>query len=70
MILAEFLDVIDDDSILTIIYRLPQTKETRRFITTAGLVSYPFVKERVKYIEPDYGTGDYYIYLKDAINMK
>ena len=70
MILAEFLDVIDDYSIVTIIYRLPQTKETRRFITTAGLVSYPFVKARVKYIESDYRTGDYYIYLKDAIKVK
>ena len=69
MILAEFLDEIDDDSILTIIYRLPKTKETKRFITTAGLVSHPFVKARVKYIDINY-EGDYIIYLKGVINRK
>ena len=69
MILAEFLDEIDDDSILTIIYRLPKTKETKRFITTAGLVSYPFVKAPVKYIDINY-EGDYIIYLKGVINRK
>lgn len=67
MILAEFLDVIDADSVLTIYYKT-SNKESGIFKSKAVDIPVRFSKERVKYIEPDYGTGDYYIYLKGAIN--
>lgn len=69
MILAEFLDVIDYDSVLTI-YHQTSNKEEGIFKSRAEDIPVRFIKERVKYIEPDYGTGDYYVYLKGAINRK
>lgn len=69
MILAEFLDVIDDDRVLTIYYQT-SNKGIDRLKSRAMDIPVRFIKERVKYIEPDYGTGDYYIYLKGAINRK
>ena len=69
MILAEFLEVIDDDSVLTIYYKT-SNKESGTFKSRAEDISVRFSRERVKYIEPDYGTGDYHIYLKDALNRK
>ena len=69
MILADFLDVIDDDSVLTIYYQ-SSNKGIDRLKIRAMDIPARFIKECVKYIEPDYGTGDYYICLKGVINRK
>ena len=69
MILAEFLDVIADDSVLSIFYQT-SNKGVDRLKSRAMDIPVRFIKKRVEYIEPDYGTGDYYIYLKGAINRK
>ena len=69
MIFLDLLNSIADDSILTIFYPT-SGKRVDRLKSKAKDVPIRLIGESVEYIEPDYGTGDYYIYLKGAINRK